>query len=319
MIKTSPPSTVGVPPASVRPFQPFSSLVRIDVSALSHPGHVRTNNEDQFFVTKATRSLETMLTSLPAGDVPERADEVNYLMVVADGMGGHASGEVASRLAISALVNLGLEIPDWIFKVDEEHAPEIQRRARQVVQQVGSMLIEQGRQDSALSGMGSTLTAARSYGRDLLIVHVGDSRAYLLRGGRLQRLTRDHTYAQFLVDTGQLPASDSSLSRLRHILTNALGGSVEQVQVDVDLLCLEDGDRLLLCSDGLTDAVDDGAIAATLVEASPSSETCQRLLQLALDGGGRDNITVIVAAFGFPAPPTLYSGGVAPRYVMAPS
>ncbi len=302
MIKTSPPSPVGVPPVAVRPFQPFSSLVRIDVSALSHPGHVRTNNEDQFFVTKATRSLETMLTSLPAGDVPERADEVNYLMVVADGMGGHASGEVASRLAISALVNLGLEIPDWIFKVDEEHAPEIQRRARQVVQQVGSMLIQQGRQDSALSGMGSTLTAARSYGRDLLIIHVGDSRAYLLRGGRLQRLTRDHTYAQFLVDTGQLPASDSSLSRLRHILTNALGGSVEKVQVDVDLLCLEDGDRLLLCSDGLTDAVDDGAIAATLAEAAPSGETCQRLLQLALDGGGRDNITVIVAAFGFPAP-----------------
>jgi PPM family protein phosphatase len=305
MIKTSPASPVGPPPEPGRPFRPFSSLVRIDVSALSHPGLVRTNNEDQFFVTRATRSLETMLTSLPAGDVPERADEVNYLMVVADGMGGHASGEVASRLAISALVNLSLEIPDWIFKVDEEHAPEIQRRARQVVQQVGSMLIEQGRQDSALRGMGSTLTAARSYGRELLIVHVGDSRAYLLRAGRLQRLTRDHTYAQFLVDTGQLPASDSSLSRLRHILTNALGGSAEQVQVDVDLLCLEDGDRLLLCSDGLTDSVDDGAIAATLIEAAPSGETCQRLLQLALDGGGRDNITVIVAAFGFPAPPNV--------------
>jgi serine/threonine protein phosphatase PrpC len=305
MIKTSPASPLGPPPEPGRPFRPFSSLVRIDVSALSHPGLVRTNNEDQFFVTRATRSLETMLTSLPAGDVPERADEVNYLMVVADGMGGHASGEVASRLAISALVNLSLEIPDWIFKVDEEHAPEIQRRARQVVQQVGSMLIEQGRQDSALRGMGSTLTAARSYGRELLIVHVGDSRAYLLRAGRLQRLTRDHTYAQFLVDTGQLPASDSSLSRLRHILTNALGGSAEQVQVDVDLLCLEDGDRLLLCSDGLTDSVDDGAIAATLIEAAPSGETCQRLLQLALDGGGRDNITVIVAAFGFPAPPNV--------------
>jgi PPM family protein phosphatase len=305
MIKTSPASPLGPPPEPGRPFRPFSSLVRIDVSALSHPCLVRTNNEDQFFVTRATRSLETMLTSLPAGDVPERADEVNYLMVVADGMGGHASGEVASRLAISALVNLSLEIPDWIFKVDEEHAPEIQRRARQVVQQVGSMLIEQGRQDSALRGMGSTLTAARSYGRELLIVHVGDSRAYLLRAGRLQRLTRDHTYAQFLVDTGQLPASDSSLSRLRHILTNALGGSAEQVQVDVDLLCLEDGDRLLLCSDGLTDSVDDGAIAATLIEAAPSGETCQRLLQLALDGGGRDNITVIVAAFGFPAPPNV--------------
>ena len=303
MITKPPASPVGQPPVAGRPLRPFSSLVRIDVSALSHPGLVRTNNEDQFFVTRATRSLETMLTSLPAGDVPERADEVNYLMVVADGMGGHASGEVASRLVISALVSLSLEIPDWIFKVDDEHAPEIERRARHVVQQVGSMLVEQGRQDSALRGMGSTLTAARSYGRDLLIVHVGDSRAYLLRAGRLQRLTRDHTYAQLLVDTGQLPANDSSLSRVRHILTNALGGSGAQVQVDVDLLRLDDGDRLLLCSDGLTDAVDDGAIAATFIEAAPSGEACQRLLQLALDGGGRDNITVIVAAFEFPAPP----------------
>src|SRR5687767_5103610 len=108
---------------AVRPYTPFSSLVRFDVSALSHPGRVRPNNEDQFFVTRLTRSLETMLTSLPRGDVPERADEVNYLMVVADGMGGHAAGEVASRLAIGALVSLILEVPDWIFKVDEDTAP----------------------------------------------------------------------------------------------------------------------------------------------------------------------------------------------------
>jgi protein phosphatase len=286
---------------TVRLYKPFSSLVRIDVSAVSHPGHVRPNNEDQFFVTRLTRSLETMLTSLPGGDVPERADEVNYLMVVADGMGGHAAGEVASRLAIGALVSLILEVPDWIFKVDEDTAPEIQRRARQAIQLVGSTLIERGRQDSALRGMGSTLTGARSYGRDLLIAHVGDSRAYLFRADRLQRLTRDHTYAQMLVDKGKLPSSDATLSRMRHILTNALGGSVERVEVDVDLVCLEDGDRLLLCSDGLTDCVDDEMIAATFSGEGPSSEACQRLLQLALDGGGRDNITVLVAAFGIPS------------------
>jgi protein phosphatase len=277
----------------------FSSPIRIDVSALTHPGHVRTNNEDHFLVSKATRALETMLTSLPAGDVPKRADEVNYVMVVADGMGGRAAGEVASRLAISALVGLALHIPDWIFWVDAEHAPEIERRAREAVQQVGSMLIERGKQDSALSGMGSTLTGARSCGRDLLIVHVGDSRAYLFRAGRLERLTRDHTYAQMLIDVGQLSPDDETLSGLRHILMNALGGSVEEVAVDVDLLRLENGDRLLLCSDGLTDCVDDNTIAATLGDARPSSETCQQLVQLALDGGGRDNVTAIVATFSF--------------------
>jgi protein phosphatase len=269
------------------------------VSALSHTGLVRSNNEDQFFVTKLSRSLETMLTSLPDGDVPARADEVNYVMIVADGMGGHAAGEVASRMAISALVSLALQIPDWFFMASEEHASEIKRRVREAIQQVGSELIEQGRQSAALRGMGSTLTGARSFGRDLLIVHVGDSRAYLFRAGRLHRLTKDHTYAQLLLDSGQLSPRD--VAGVRHILTNVLGGSDAEVVVDVDLLRLDDGDRLLLCSDGLTDLVDDDTIATTLSGTQASSEACQRLLQLALDRGGRDNVTVIVASYGFPA------------------
>ena len=105
-------------PAAAPPDRLRSSSVRIDVSALTHPGRVRANNEDQFFVSQLTRSLETILTSLPDGAVPERADEINYVMVVADGMGGHAAGEVASRMVISTLVSLALDIPDWFFKVD---------------------------------------------------------------------------------------------------------------------------------------------------------------------------------------------------------
>ena len=283
-----------------RPFRAYSSLVRIDVSALSHPGHIRANNEDQFFVTRLARSFETMLSSLPAGDVPERADEVNYVMVVADGMGGHAAGEVASRLAISALVSLVLDLPDWILKVDEHGVPEIERRARRLVQKVSSMLVERGREDDDLRGMGSTLTAARSYGRDLLIVHVGDSRAYLYRAGHLHRLTRDHTFAQMLVDKGQLAPCDISSSGVAHILTNAIGGSTEKVDVDVDLLRLEDGDRVLLCSDGLTDLVDDDEIAATLAAMKTSQDACAELVRQALAGGGRDNITVIVGGYTLP-------------------
>ncbi len=288
--------------SDVRPVvtaRPSSQVARVDISALTHTGHVRANNEDNFFVAKATRALETILTSLPAGDVPERADEINHVMVVADGMGGHAAGEVASRLAISSLVGLALDIPDWIFRVDDEHAPEMEERAREIVQQVGSLVFERGREDAALRGMGSTLTCARSCGRDLWIIHVGDSRAYLLRAGRLERLTKDHTYAQMLVDAGQLSPDDVASSGLRHLLTNALGGSARQVYVDVDLLRLEDGDRLLLCSDGLTDCVNDETIAATIAGGAQASEVCHRLVQLALDGGGRDNVTVIVATFGF--------------------
>ena len=148
--------------------------------------------------------------------------------------------------------------------------------------------------------MGSTLTAARSLGRDLLIAHVGDSRAYLFRAGGLHRLTKDHTFAQMLVDRGKLEACVIPSSGVRHILTNALGGSNEHVDVDVDLLRLEDGDRLLLCSDGLTDLVDDDTIAQTLADAASSADVCAQLVQLALDRGGRDNVTVIVAAYTFP-------------------
>jgi PPM family protein phosphatase len=304
--KTSPPKTVGTPSdaqgsdGDVRPFRPFSSLVRIDVSARSHPGLVRTNNEDQFFVTKMSRALETMLSSLPAGDVPAVAEEVNYVMVVADGMGGHAGGEVASRLAITALVSLALEFPNWILKLDDETAHELEQRARDVVQQVGAVVYRRGHQDAALRGMGSTLTAARSLGRELLIVHVGDSRAYLLRAGQLIRLTKDHTYAQMLIDCGRLDPGDVASSGVRHILTNALGGSSEHVDVDIDRLRLDNGDRLLLCSDGLSDLVDDEAIAKTLSAAATSSDACDRLVQLALDHGGRDNVTVIVAAYTLP-------------------
>jgi protein phosphatase len=279
---------------------PLSSLVRIDVSALSHTGHLRENNEDQFFVTKMSRALETMLTSLPPGDVPERAEEVNYVMIVADGMGGHAAGELASRLAISVLVSLALELPDWILRLDTGAADELERRAREIVQQVGSVLFKKGREDAALRGMGSTLTGARSLGRDLLIVHVGDSRAYLLRAGGLHRLTKDHTYAQMLVDCGKLEACDIATSGLGHVLTNALGGSSEHVDVDVDLLRLEDRDRLLLCSDGLSDLVEDDTIAQTLTGAETSAAACAQLVQLALDRGGRDNVTVIVAGYTFP-------------------
>lgn len=294
------PATPGQAEAGTRRFRPFSSGVCLDVSARSHPGYLRPNNEDQFFVAKTSRALQTMLSSLPPGDVPERAEEINYVLVVADGMGGHAAGEIASRLAISTLVNLALELPDWIFKVSDDTAPEIERRAREIVQQVGSAVYRRGCQDSTLRGLGTTLTAARSLGRDLMIVHVGDSRAYLYRAGALLQLTRDHTFAQLLVDRGGLRPCDVSNAGVRHILTNALGGSTEDVDVDIDLLRLEDADRLLLCSDGLTDLVDDGAIAETLASAETSSEACDRLVQMALDRGGRDNVTVIVAAYTFP-------------------
>jgi protein phosphatase len=272
--------------------------VQIDVDALTHRGHKRSRNEDQFHVTKVTRSLETVLSSLPPGDVPQRAVDTDYVMMVADGMGGHAAGDIASRMAISALVDIALDIPDWIFRASDTHASEMERRWREGLEQVGNMMIEHGRQDPALCGMGSTLTMARVCGRDLVIIHIGDTRAYLFRRGHLERLTKDDTLAQMLIDTGRLSPNDAATSGVRHILTNALGGTHAGVEVAIRLVHLEAGDRLLLCSDGLSDCVDDDTIAKTLAEGTPSHETCEKLVRLALDRGGRDNVTVVVATFG---------------------
>ena len=278
---------------------PFSSSVRIDVSGLSHPGRVRPRNEDHFIVTRIGRYLETVLTSLPPGELPERADEAGYAMVVADGMGGHAGGELASRMAISGLMKLALAMPDWIFRLDDTVASDATQRSKGRFRDLNALLIEHGKQDAAVRGMGTTLTAARTMGVHLQIVHVGDSRAYLLRGGQLLRLTRDHTYVQFLLDSGQLTEEEAADFGARHLLVNALGGVSEDVEVDVSQLKLTNGDRLLLCSDGLTDLVSDDTICQVLIDCRQSAEACRRLIDLALAAGGKDNVTVVVATYAF--------------------
>ena len=278
---------------------PFSSSVRIDVSGLSHPGKVRARNEDHFIVTRIGRYLETVLTSLPSGEVPERAEEAGYAMVVADGMGGHAGGELASRMAISGLVKLALAMPDWIFRLDESVATDATQRSKGRFRDLNTLLIEHGKQDEAVRGMGTTLTAARIMGRHLQIVHVGDSRAYLLRSARLLRLTKDHTYVQLLLDSGQLTEEEAANFGARHLLVNALGGVSEDVEVDVSQLKLTSGDRLLLCSDGLTDMVDDETIRQVLMDCRQAVEACRRLVDLALAAGGKDNVTVVVATYTF--------------------
>jgi PPM family protein phosphatase len=274
-------------------------LVHVDVSGLSHPGKVRARNEDHFLVMRIGRYLEKVLTSLPAKEISDRTEEVGYAMILADGMGGHASGEQASRMAITELVKLALARPDWIFRLDDTVAADARQRSKKRFRDLNALLLKRGEEDRDLRGMGTTLTAVRNMGRQLQIVHVGDSRAYLLRNNYLHRLTRDHTYVQLLIDSGQLSQEEAADFHLRHMLVNALGGFNTDVEVDVDQLELSSGDRILLCSDGLTDLVDDEVILQVLVEWQESKEACQRLLDLALERGGKDNVTVVVATYTF--------------------
>ena len=287
------PGPSSLPESAVR----FAQSVVVDAAGLTHPGLVRTSNEDHFLIGRIGRYFETVTTSLPPDDLPGRADDVGYSLIVADGMGGHAAGELASRLAIREIVRLGLALPDWIVRIEDSTLEAAAARAQDRIEKLNAMVIEEGERNPELRGMGCTLTAARNLGRVLQIAHVGDSRAYLLRADRLLRLTRDHTYVQMLVDSGLLSQEEAAQSRARHVLVNAVGGSNEHVQVDVERVPLANGDRVLLCSDGLTDAVDDEAIRAVLAEGATAATACQALVERALEGGGRDNITVIVASY----------------------
>jgi protein phosphatase len=279
---------------------PFSSLVRVDVWGLSHEGKARSNNEDHFLIVRFGRFLENVQTNLASGKVPLWSEEIGYGLLVADGLGGHAAGEIASELAITALVNLLLTTPDWILRFNDQALVEsVLRRATERCQQINQVLTVQAEADPNLRGFGTTMTVAASVGKDLFVVHIGDSRVYLLRGDKMHQLTRDHTFVQTLANMGVVSQDAATAHRFRHVLTKVLGAGGHD-EPDVSKLQLQDGDCLLLCSDGLTDMVDDAAIAETLKGGDSAEKTSQSLLHQALEAGGKDNISVIVARYGFP-------------------
>ena len=281
------------------PRRPYSSPLLIDAAGLSHRGVVRADNQDHYLVARVGRSLDTLITSLPDGEVPDRFDETGYVMMVADGMGGAAAGEVASRMAISTLVNIFLDIPDWIMKLDDESAEELMRRAIGYYRKIDQALAQRVEAEPELSGMGTTMTVAYSVGRELFVTHAGDSRAYLFRSGRLQQITRDHTHVQMMVDAGTLSHEEAGTHRLRHVLTNVLGGNTEFGDADIDRLGLAAHDRLLLCTDGLTEVVSNDEIAEILGRMKSPEVACRSLVDLALERGGPDNVTVVTARFAF--------------------
>jgi serine/threonine protein phosphatase PrpC len=276
-----------------------SALVEVDAAALSHPGKVRANNEDHYIVARFDRGMQMLLSNLPKGDLPTHYAETAYGLLVADGVGGAAGGEIASRTAVQALVDLAIETPDWIMRLDDALSGEVQQRMERRFQRIREMLAERAREDPKLRGMATTLTVACTIGAQLLTVHVGDSRIYLFRDGKLTRLTRDQTMAQSLVDAGAIAPEDAAKHPGHHVLTSALAAR-GFVQVDHGRASLRDGDRLLLCSDGLTDMVSEEAIARVLGSAPTSDAACRTLVDLALEGGGRDNVTVVVARYRIP-------------------
>ena len=227
--------------------------MRIEVGSATDIGRVRERNEDSILV-----------------DPP--------LYVVADGMGGHRGGQVASQIALETMEELSTESRSSLA----EHV----RRANRAVW-------DRSVEDEQLSGMGTTLTAARIEGASALIAHVGDSRAYLLREGELRQLTTDHTLVARMVKSGEITEAEADVHPHKNVLTRALGTD-EQVEVDEDTIALTDGDRLLLCSDGLTGMVTEDQIQAILENSEQPQQAADRLVKAANRAGGIDNISVVL-------------------------
>ena len=273
----------------------FRFPLRVELGALSHPGKVRLRNEDHYLALRLYRARETLATNLPEGDLPAHTHQAGYVMVVADGIGGRSGGEHASRRAIGALIDVATRIPDWTLKLDDLLAGELMQRAEAYFGRVDAILEAEAAADPALTGMGTTMTMVYLLDRDLLVAHVGDSRAYRFRDGALSRLTQDQTMAQALADAGVIAAEEVRSHRQRHILTGALGAKSGVPRVELGRHDLQDGDRVLVASDGLTEMVTDEGIAEILRRESDPTAACAALVAAALDHGGTDNVTVVVA------------------------
>jgi serine/threonine protein phosphatase PrpC len=263
---------------------------------ISDRGKVRRNNEDQFLIAELTKSMRVRQTSLPEPDL-QTGDEHAHLFLVADGMGGERAGERASALAVVAIEHFTLNTFKWFFGARGEEAKAALREFQTALQQADTRILEESAAHPELSGMGTTVTMAFHLGTQLCVVHVGDTRAYVYRDAHLHQLTEDHTVVAEMVREGTLQPDEATRHPMRHVITNVIGGHDRGVRVEARALDLQAGDRLVLCSDGLTEMVTDDEIAAALEAQSGPDAAARHLVAQANERGGSDNITVIVVRF----------------------
>ena len=223
----------------------------------THVGKVRRNNEDSLIVIE-----------------PET-------FVVADGMGGAQAGEVASRMLVEVVKTILTNMP----------APWNEKNLSQAILVANSKIFETAQRNDELSGMGTTATILSLDGDTAYFAHVGDSRLYLLRDNELRQITEDHSYVETLVRNGEITPQEARVHPMKNVLTQAVG-AVAELYVDAANFSVNKGDMFLLCTDGLTNMVDDETIAKILQSASDPAE---ELIEAALAAGGKDNVTVIVA------------------------
>jgi serine/threonine protein phosphatase PrpC len=270
--------------------------ITIDCFGLTDRGQVRHKNEDQFLVADLCKSMTVLQTSLPEEDRTRRFGvHHGKLLLVADGMGGVAGGEVASGVAVQSVTRYVLNTMPWFFRVQDGREEELEGELRTALEAC-QRSVEAAANGAAFGQhrMGTTLTMAYLLWPRLYVVHAGDSRCYLVRGGRAHQVTRDHTVAQQMVERGLMSPEQAEESRWSHVLWNCIGAGTTTLQPEVYKATLQAGDTVLLCTDGLTKHVSPGRIVELLERAGTTEEVVRRLVDAANAAGGSDNITVVV-------------------------
>ncbi len=270
--------------------------VAVKTFGITDRGKVRPANEDQFLIAELSKSMRVWQTSLPEPKL-QVGEERAHLFLVADGMGGHRAGDRASAQVVVAIEQFTLNTFKWFFGTDGGEAQKVLAQFQSALSQADARILEEAAEHPELSGMGTTLTMAFQLGVQLCVVHVGDSRAYLYRDGRLHQITQDHTVTADLVRSGALRQDEVAAHPLRHVITNVVGGNELGVNVEAHALEVRPGDCLLLCSDGLTEMVTNEAIVATLAAEPEPERAAKALLAQANDAGAPDNVTLVIARF----------------------
>jgi protein phosphatase len=263
--------------------------IRVQVFGKTDVGRSREHNEDRFLVADLTRKTASLLPQVRQHDLGERGS----LFVVADGMGGAAAGEVASQMATDTIFAHLMKA----WSAETEVTPQrFAHRLKEAVEVANAHIHAHAKAHPEVRGMGTTTTAAGVLGDHLYLTQVGDSRAYLVRGGVAHQLTKDQSLMQRLVEAGELTEEEAAHSERRNIILQALGPD-PKVKVDLTHQEVRRGDVLVLCSDGLSGQVKKEEIAQIVTQASDLAAACDKLIALANERGGPDNITVVMARF----------------------
>jgi serine/threonine protein phosphatase PrpC len=265
----------------------------IDAYGVTHQGKVRKDNQDHFLLCSLRKQLVVRLSSIPEAEgLLEETERLASLAMVADGVGGAARGETASRVALGAVAKYVTRSMRCYYSAGGHDDQELHDALQDGARQCHAELVRLGKEDPDYHGMATTLTLYLGVWPRAYLLQVGDSRCYLLRDGELAQITRDQTMAQEMVDLGIMKPEDAARTRLAHTLTSSIGGS--QTEPRVSVFDMTWGHVLLLCSDGLTRHVSDDRIREALRSMTSAQQACETLVQEALDGGGTDNITVVV-------------------------